>query len=535
MNLFNVDIRGTNNYKGILTLGTDVTAGLDTTLKAVGDGVGGYSPLQLSTTELKFQRPSTYTSPYIKFRVPSDTEVYVDFRGYNDSGGAWSIYASDRFVIGRNPGFSGFDSTISLSLNGTYLGATAGYAGARLHVRGDGTNTVFRIESNSASYGFVLSADGTTFSGINGQETIKTGTFKIGNNNNLIQAWSGAPDINGSGIVYTAVATTAQVYSHNFLSGTRANLAGTSGLMSISGTFAAGAGAGNFKPLSIEYTINNSGAQTGDTTGIYLNATQTALNSMTHRIVDLNVNSLMVFRVGNTGRVTSGASGGQGVGGFEMLNGDNSVPIYRLTRNAEAGLVVQSLANISFSVNNTFSNSSYELQLTSTGLLAFGAASNLFPALKRNSAELHIRLADDSDFADVFGKRFVGNSIGSSNNAYIINQGTMLSSGWYYQAFARHSWNTYNGSAYTEFMRIEGTGSSGVRSLLIGTTTIDNSAVLNIVSTTQGFLPPRMTATQGSAISSPAEGLLIYVTNTNATFTAKGWWGYDGAAWNKLN
>lgn len=61
------------------------------------------------------------------------------------------------------------------------------------------------------------------------------------------------------------------------------------------------------------------------------------------------------------------------------------------------------------------------------------------------------------------------------------------------------------------------------------------SAALDITSTTTGFLPPRMTATQASAISSPAEGLLVYVTDTNGTFTAKGWWGWDGAAWQKLN
>jgi len=61
------------------------------------------------------------------------------------------------------------------------------------------------------------------------------------------------------------------------------------------------------------------------------------------------------------------------------------------------------------------------------------------------------------------------------------------------------------------------------------------SAILESTSTTKGWLPPRMTATQGSAISSPAEGLLIYVTDTNGTFTSKGWWGYSGAAWEKLN
>lgn len=62
------------------------------------------------------------------------------------------------------------------------------------------------------------------------------------------------------------------------------------------------------------------------------------------------------------------------------------------------------------------------------------------------------------------------------------------------------------------------------------------SALVEMSSTTQGFLPPRMTATQAEAISSPAEGLMIYSTNgTGTTITSKGWWGYDGSAWVKLN
>ena len=64
---------------------------------------------------------------------------------------------------------------------------------------------------------------------------------------------------------------------------------------------------------------------------------------------------------------------------------------------------------------------------------------------------------------------------------------------------------------------------------------IESSAKLEVKSTTKGFLPPRMTATQASAISSPAEGLMIYVTDTNGTFTTKGWWGWNGSAWERLN
>ncbi len=44
----------------------------------------------------------------------------------------------------------------------------------------------------------------------------------------------------------------------------------------------------------------------------------------------------------------------------------------------------------------------------------------------------------------------------------------------------------------------------------IGTTTPDNSAILELNSTTQGLLLPRMTTNQRNAIVSPAEGLLIY-------------------------
>lgn len=62
------------------------------------------------------------------------------------------------------------------------------------------------------------------------------------------------------------------------------------------------------------------------------------------------------------------------------------------------------------------------------------------------------------------------------------------------------------------------------------------SAVLELTSTSKGFLPPRMTGAQAEAISSPAEGLLIYSTDgSGSTITSKGWWGWSGAAWEKLN
>ncbi len=49
----------------------------------------------------------------------------------------------------------------------------------------------------------------------------------------------------------------------------------------------------------------------------------------------------------------------------------------------------------------------------------------------------------------------------------------------------------------------------------IGTATPDASAKVDITSTTQGLLPPRMTTAQRDAISSPATGLVIFNTTTN--------------------
>jgi hypothetical protein len=48
--------------------------------------------------------------------------------------------------------------------------------------------------------------------------------------------------------------------------------------------------------------------------------------------------------------------------------------------------------------------------------------------------------------------------------------------------------------------------------LLIGTATDIASSKLTVESTTQGFLPPRMTTTQKNAIATPASGLVVYDT-----------------------
>ena len=63
----------------------------------------------------------------------------------------------------------------------------------------------------------------------------------------------------------------------------------------------------------------------------------------------------------------------------------------------------------------------------------------------------------------------------------------------------------------------------------INTTTPDASAALDVVSTTQGMLVPRMTAAQRGLISSPATGLMVYQSDATA-----GFYFYNGTAWTQL-
>lgn len=64
--------------------------------------------------------------------------------------------------------------------------------------------------------------------------------------------------------------------------------------------------------------------------------------------------------------------------------------------------------------------------------------------------------------------------------------------------------------------------------LILGTSGVigNESAVLDLVSTTKGFLPPRMTTAQIVAIVNPAAGLIVYDTTENKHY------GFNGTTWN---
>jgi hypothetical protein len=63
----------------------------------------------------------------------------------------------------------------------------------------------------------------------------------------------------------------------------------------------------------------------------------------------------------------------------------------------------------------------------------------------------------------------------------------------------------------------------------IGTTTPDNSAILDLSSNTKGLLLPRMSLQERTSISDPAKGLMVYQTNL-----ISGLYIYDGTSWSTI-
>jgi hypothetical protein len=86
-----------------------------------------------------------------------------------------------------------------------------------------------------------------------------------------------------------------------------------------------------------------------------------------------------------------------------------------------------------------------------------------------------------------------------------------------------YNFYTHNNQAYLTASALAMSINGG--SIGVGIESPNASAKMQIDSTTQGFLPPRMTTTQRNAIASPAEGLMVYDTVLKRPCF------YDGTSW----
>lgn len=256
----------------------------------------------------------------------------------------------------------------------------------------------------------------------------------------------------------------------------------------LSRTVNLSAGATTPRLFNVAYTINNSGAQTGTLTGLFLNATETALNGITHNLMDLQVGGVSKFKVSNTGVLSNLSS--------IISTVDIRSPYFQA--NAGSGYYINTFAWIkSSAIGNILLQDETQ---TTFNRLQLGGTTSSFPAIKRNGAAIDFRLADDSGYC-------------------AINAGSVFSNTGQIQALGSSTLYFGNANNLYDIFAINGSGNTqrvitiNSNSIGIGVNSNNASALLQADSTTKGFLMPRMTTTQKNAIVTPATGLMVFDTD----------------------
>ena len=330
--------------------------------------------------------PSVLTE---RLRINSEGSVSLPSSGLNASlpmltmTGTW--YASGTSTTSK-PHFliepTGVTST-GWSAVGTAIGANAatGFLGKLIDLQKTA------VSMFSVNYrGDVKVGRGITF----GQAGVASLMYPFTNAN-------GTPDNSGTNIQIGINTTTQSATAGGFsvFGSSYAQTSGNQYFNLISSSFGAGAGSANYRPFAIEYTINNSGVQSGTATGIFLNATETALNSMTHNLMDLQVGGVSRFLVSRAGLGTF-------AGGINLSGGD---------------LALGSGAKISWSSGAVMYGASGIITLYSSGaetdapIIKLGGTGTSHPAFKRVLATIETRLANDSGYADLSAARLIANDV----------------------------------------------------------------------------------------------------------------------------
>jgi len=460
------------NYKGMLNFET-LNQGVSASLQRLTDGSGNNTPISVSNNLIGFSSAVQYDWVSTPTGSANKTTMWFDATGrmsWRPGTGASSFVRTfDATSITANRVYTLPDSTMS------FIGTGAAIDSTLRSVIGGGTSTL-QLSTTAVS--------------------ISSGNFTVANGNIAV-----AGKMTSTGGYNNSSGTTVASFESSV---TCANFAGSA----------------NFRTVSISYTINNSGAQTGTATGIFLNATETALNGMAHNLMDLQVGGSSKFLVRRTGEVIT-ALDFYTLSGRYYIVGSNS--------SGTQGAAINSSAQGVMTFNDASIGGSIRVN--------WGGTSNLFPALKRNGANLEVKLADDSAYTSLIANSFFasGSIMAGGGNVgfYSGGEGIMVLRNTPLDGFNRLNF----GGTTNLFpaLKRNGTGLEvrladdsafadlSSRSIsanfgLIGVTSISSllpSARLQVDSTDRGFLPPRMTTVQKNAISSPANGLVVFDTTLN--------------------
>jgi hypothetical protein len=481
---------------------------------------GNTERMRLATTGNVLIATTTDNGGKLQIKAPgaASTDIALRIRNSGDTGDLLSLNGNGNLYVGA---FAPGAGATAYAIATTGIISAAGGISFRSPVNGDSIFTGFQPGGNGISifsgngnigsfggYGAALPPLLSLSSGFNPNSG--TGDKNVLSLTSTIQT-SGTYSGGIRGFYYNpSISTITGVTFHRAIETVTGDviLGSTSGNVGIGtttptsplhivNTIALAAGATTPRLFNTAYTINNSGAQTGTLTGIFLNATETALNGQIHNLIDLQVGAVSKFKVDNAGSATS--TGAFTAGSFQIIGGGS----YYINNSSKGGRI--------YSTDNSARAGFLFTDGAVTGaiFLQLGGSTSSFPAIKRNGVAIECKLADDSGYTDINAYSFnlenwgyVGQRTNSSFRITFLGTGILT-----YTAPNGHSFN---------------------KNLYIGASSSNASASLQTDSTTQGFLMPRMTYAQMKAISSPATGLQVYNTDNNTPQV------YDGTGYQIL-
>ena len=451
--------------------------------------------------ELIFQSGNT-TSTVERWKITST--------GVFQSNGAQTIQSSTGNLTLATGGGNG---NILLTPNGTGTTTINSSVTATSFIKSGGTSTQFLkadgsvdsstyLTTSSAASTYLPLAGGTLTGNLNGT-TATFSTTGISNQFNIVAPSGFTPAIvlNQTGVVSYVISNTATTGDFSISEvgfPLRFTIAKTTGAANFANSVTAfsfiksGGTSAQFLKAdgSIDSTVYGTGTVTSvaaltiGTTGT--NITSTVATGTTTPVITLNVPNASAA---NRGALTA-ADWTTFNGKQAALNGTGFVKISGTT--------------ISYD-NSNYLNSTGGIvtgQLTVDGSSIAGASLLLKSGTGGGAVQIFGRSSDSSSSV-----QFRDNTTAILQNYIISNPSdfNITSDG-----NTPLSFRTNFGGGGGTRMTITGSGNIG-----IGITTPVASALLDVTSTTQGFLPPRMTTTQKNAIASPAAGLVIYDTTLN--------------------
>jgi hypothetical protein len=518
-----VEFREDGNVKvgGILSVGNYANStGFGQKIRIIGQGdasLGIYrNQASASAAKLEFMKSrGTYDSPLIV--NANDLIGNVGYFGYNGtsysaaasissaalSTSATGVEGDVRFILYNNTG-SNFNP-MRMTKEGVGIGNALDYIpSAILQVRGNGSTsaTTSLLVQNSASNNTLQVLDDASVI-INGNNTSTTTLFRANNS-------SGNYAIKTLNNYRTDFGYFSSGNTGTFLD-TDVSSAFRAGLPSISPSWYAG----YFSCASGDVRVGQATNGTNSNPSAILQCNTTTQGFLLPRMTtvqrDAIVSPATGLQVFNTTLGTVDVYDGTGWDRFGSQTlirgaGSTSATTSLLVQNSAGSTALQVRDDASVSILGNFSN--WSCQYNASGVSTPLNFSAQFGANSTNNSAIrfgfNFRESGGFWLPDYFQNILYDNTSGSVVTGFE----------WY-------THQTQSGSATSQLaLSLRG------KTLSVGTNTPSASAVLQADSTTQGFLPPRMTTAQKVTLAATAvAGLIIYDTNLNklCVYTGAGW------------